>query len=176
MTGLAGGVDGRVIIIENVGSNNLVLKDESASSTAANRFALSSDITIIPDSSAVLKYDATSSRWRILDIAGAHVAASAAVHGLQSGANVLGNKSAVGEFVLRGTAMTGAGTGMPYSVSSDVSVTFPVAFASAPIVIACGMNYQGLGCVGYITASGCVIRGLAQSGGSLMMQWIAIGS
>lgn len=66
ITGLAGGADGRVLLVFNVGSNNIVLKDESASSTAANRFALNGDITLAADNSVILWYDATSSRWRAL--------------------------------------------------------------------------------------------------------------
>ena len=64
ITGLAGGADGRVILIFNVGSFDIVLKDEDAGSTAANRFALNGDITLQPDNSTGLWYDSTSSRWR----------------------------------------------------------------------------------------------------------------
>jgi len=64
ITGMAGGLAGRVLLIFNVGSFNIVLKDESASSTAANRFALKADITLAPDGSALLWYDSTTSRWR----------------------------------------------------------------------------------------------------------------
>jgi hypothetical protein len=64
ITGLQGGADGRILFIHNVGSNNIVLKDESASSSAANRFALTADVTLSADAVAVLQYDSTSSRWR----------------------------------------------------------------------------------------------------------------
>lgn len=64
ITGLSGGADGRLLIVYNVGSFNIVLKDESSSSTAANRFALQTDITIAPDVGVILQYDSTSSRWR----------------------------------------------------------------------------------------------------------------
>lgn len=63
LTGLAGGSDGRLIMIHNVGSFNLVLIDD-ATSTAANRFALNHDLTIPPDGMVFLLYDATTSRWR----------------------------------------------------------------------------------------------------------------
>ena len=66
LTGLAGGADGLVRLVHNVGSFNLVLKDESASSTAANRFALSADVTLQPDQSVWMWYDSTSSRWRVV--------------------------------------------------------------------------------------------------------------
>lgn len=64
ITGLQGGASGRTLFVHNVGSNNIVLKDESASSTAANRFALTADLTLSADSVAILQYDSTSSRWR----------------------------------------------------------------------------------------------------------------
>lgn len=65
ITGLAGGADGRTVAIHNVGANNIVLKDESVSSSAANRFALTADVTLSPDMAVILQYDATSSRWRV---------------------------------------------------------------------------------------------------------------
>lgn len=64
ITGLAGGAAGRILILHNVGSQNVVLKDESGSSAAANRFALPNDLILLPDMSTALQYDATSSRWR----------------------------------------------------------------------------------------------------------------
>jgi len=66
ITGLAGGADGRVIIIHNIGSNDLVLNSENASSTAANRFLFDADVTLTADQSVILRYDATSSRWRLI--------------------------------------------------------------------------------------------------------------
>lgn len=69
ITGIVSGpgeLESRFLIVLNVGSNNIVLKDESASSTAANRFALNGDITLAPDNSAMLWYDGTSNRWRCM--------------------------------------------------------------------------------------------------------------
>ena len=68
ITGLAGGADGRIIIIANIGSFNIVLKHESSSSTAGNRFILSSatDVTLTPNQDVMLQYDSTSSRWRLI--------------------------------------------------------------------------------------------------------------
>jgi hypothetical protein len=66
LTGLSGGTSGRLLIIANVGSFDLVIKDESASSTAGNRFALNADITLQADESLMFFYDGTSSRWRAL--------------------------------------------------------------------------------------------------------------
>lgn len=63
ITGLSGTARGRIITIRNVGSFNIVLKDESASSTAANRFSLYADVTLEPDQVVFMQYDQTSARW-----------------------------------------------------------------------------------------------------------------
>ncbi|MBA4173806.1 MAG: hypothetical protein C0511_14430 [Hyphomicrobium sp.] len=77
ITGLQGGADGRILTLTNVGANAITLVDESASSTAANRFALAGNITLAQDQSAVLLYDTTSSRWRGMSVYGPGGAASA---------------------------------------------------------------------------------------------------
>jgi hypothetical protein len=64
VTGLQGGADGRVIAIVNVGSNPIVLKDQSAASTATNRFLFGADLTLAANGAVLLWYDASSSRWR----------------------------------------------------------------------------------------------------------------
>lgn len=64
ITGLAGGASGRMMVIHNVGSFAFTLVDESASSTAGNRFALQHDLELGPDESITLIYDGTTSRWR----------------------------------------------------------------------------------------------------------------
>lgn len=70
ITGIASGSDGRVIILHNIGSQDAVLINESASSTAANRFALGGDLTLSPSYSVTLRYDSTSSRWRAIATGG----------------------------------------------------------------------------------------------------------
>lgn len=74
ITGLEALRRSRLLIICNVGSFDIVLADSSGSSTAGNRFALSSDMTLNPDESVTLWYDLATSRWRALtqpQIAGA---------------------------------------------------------------------------------------------------------
>lgn len=66
VTGLAFVAAGKPVLLLNVGTQNIVLKDESTSSVAANRFALSADITMLPDQGALAWYDTTSSRVRIV--------------------------------------------------------------------------------------------------------------
>lgn len=68
ITGIQGGRTGRWIIFINVGSNNIVLKNQSASSTAANRIISNTgaDYTVNASSSTFVYYDAVTDRWRIL--------------------------------------------------------------------------------------------------------------
>jgi hypothetical protein len=66
ITGLAGGADGRILLLHNVGSNEIVLVSESTSSAAANRFAFSGDVSLAPGMCAQVQYDSTSSRWRLM--------------------------------------------------------------------------------------------------------------
>lgn len=66
ITGLAGGADGRVIILHNIGSFNAVLTNNDAASTAANRFLFGGDVTLLPGYSITLRYDSTASLWRAI--------------------------------------------------------------------------------------------------------------
>jgi DNA-binding CsgD family transcriptional regulator len=63
VSGLAGGAEGRVIALVNTGSQIISLLNESASSTAANRFALGSDLAIGAKQATILRYDGTAARW-----------------------------------------------------------------------------------------------------------------
>ena len=65
ITGMLSVGAGLVRVLHNVGSNNIVLVDESGSSIADGRFALAgANLTLTPDESAILIYDDMSSRWR----------------------------------------------------------------------------------------------------------------
>lgn len=64
LTGIAAGTDGRLLMLHNVGTFAITLKDD-ATSTAANRFQMNGDYPLNPDASVLLEYDSTSSRWRI---------------------------------------------------------------------------------------------------------------
>jgi hypothetical protein len=67
ITGLAGGVNGRVVILRNASPNRLILlEDQSASSTAINRFDLKFSAFLLPNSIIQLMYDGISSRWEPL--------------------------------------------------------------------------------------------------------------
>jgi predicted outer membrane repeat protein len=69
ITGLAGGSDGRVLMLHNIGVNSILLKNQSTASTAANRFDFgNNDVPLLGGNLMVLQYDATSSRWRAKNV------------------------------------------------------------------------------------------------------------
>ena len=82
ITGLAGGADGRIVVIINAGASvtgDFSLEHESTSSTAGNRLLLFQDhyaadtgnkITMDANASVTLMYDATVSRWRLIAFSG----------------------------------------------------------------------------------------------------------
>jgi microcystin-dependent protein len=63
LTGLAGGVTGRIVVIENTGSFPLTLFSENAGSAAANRFALGVDVLLQPLAGITFHY---VGRWRAI--------------------------------------------------------------------------------------------------------------
>lgn len=63
ITGIAGGADGRILVLQNVGTPRIRLIDQSASSTAANRFAFGINVELDPGQTIVIIYDSTQSRW-----------------------------------------------------------------------------------------------------------------
>ncbi|WP_375411221.1 DUF2793 domain-containing protein [uncultured Bradyrhizobium sp.] len=66
ISGLAGGAEGRIISVINVGGQPVALLDESAASTAANRFTLGGDLVISAKQAAMLRYDGTAARWQTM--------------------------------------------------------------------------------------------------------------
>jgi len=60
--------DGRILIVCNIGSNDLVLVAQSASSTDVNRFGMSGSITLVDGDAVTLQYDTTSNRWRVIGL------------------------------------------------------------------------------------------------------------
>jgi len=68
ITGLAGGSAGRIKIVENISAYTLTMVNESASSDAANRFALGLDLEIPTKGAGMFVYDPTSTRWRFVGI------------------------------------------------------------------------------------------------------------
>lgn len=68
ITGLTGGADGRTLTLMNIGANTITLVNQSASSTAANRFLFGKNILLGADQTVSIIYDTTSQRWRAAGI------------------------------------------------------------------------------------------------------------
>lgn len=68
ITGIVSGKSGQRIILANVGSFDILLSNQSASSAAANRIITGTGaaITLSADTQRELWYDPTTSRWRVL--------------------------------------------------------------------------------------------------------------
>jgi hypothetical protein len=112
VTGLQGGADGRLMIVRNIGSFDLVLKDQSASSTAANRFSFGgADVTVHAGASVFLQYDSTLSRWTSITVATRKMLDAAPIEALQSNNLVInGNCEIAQEFGTTGVnAVSGSG-------------------------------------------------------------------
>lgn len=58
--------DNYLYILQNVGSETITLTNEDASSVAANRFALTADFELAADAQAIVVYDSTANRWRLV--------------------------------------------------------------------------------------------------------------
>ncbi len=78
LTGIVAGASGQVLLLTNVSAYTISLRNESASSSAANRFQLpdAADIDLSPDAVALLWYDVTDLRWKVLAAPGLTVAES----------------------------------------------------------------------------------------------------
>lgn len=66
LTGITAQGSGITLILLNVGTNNIILKNNNAGSVAANRFQLTGDITLNGDDFIAIWYDTVSSRWRAI--------------------------------------------------------------------------------------------------------------
>lgn len=69
ITGFSQGETGKNLYVLNVGSNDLVLANQSASSAAANRIitGYGANLTIPSDGAARLWYDSTTTKWRVIN-------------------------------------------------------------------------------------------------------------
>jgi hypothetical protein len=69
ITGIAGGVDGRLLVIRNIGAgadSSIIFRRENAGSVAANRFSFSEDQIIDPLGKIIIQYDGATSRWKLI--------------------------------------------------------------------------------------------------------------
>jgi len=95
ISGIAGGTDGRTLILFNVGSQDINLSHDDGASTAANRFFIDNDDTdeINQNGFRIVIYDATSSRWRVAGSQGA----SAGTGNVNSSGTLTSDKIVVGQ-------------------------------------------------------------------------------
>ena len=66
VTGIVAGVAGQLLILHNVGAFPITLSPENPASTATNRFATGSAVTIAANQSVLAQYDGVSQRWRAI--------------------------------------------------------------------------------------------------------------
>lgn len=68
LRGVANGADGKLAIVVNASGVDVLVENEDAAPTAANRIitGTGADLTLANTASIWLQYDATSSRWRII--------------------------------------------------------------------------------------------------------------
>ncbi len=163
ISGIAGGTDGRALTLLNVGSNNIVLADDSASSSATARFALVSDLIMKPDSGVSLLYDSTSSRWRA--ITPAHGAWTVYTPTITPSGGAFTSATATGRYQLVGKTVTGnidlvvttkGGTATNEFV--DLSIPFAPEGSRATHFFGKEWNSTGLPVFAYINFTAQVIR------------------
>ena len=66
VTGLLALPAGGSMLLLNMGAFGITLMNESASSSASNRFAIGADFVLATGRGALLWYDSTSARWRLI--------------------------------------------------------------------------------------------------------------
>lgn len=70
LLGIAGGVDGRVIVVTNVGSATGDVRNEDAGASASDRIITGTGASLnswLTNGSVTLIYDGTSQRWRVIN-------------------------------------------------------------------------------------------------------------
>lgn len=70
ITGLGGGIAGRIVNLINIGSNDINLSNNNTASTSANRFMFGNDQLLVPNGAMMLHYDAILPGWTLLSNTG----------------------------------------------------------------------------------------------------------
>jgi hypothetical protein len=87
ITGIGASTEGREISFFNTTAFTATFKEQSSSSTAANRFAFGGDLVVPPNTSTTLRYNAALGRW-IIKSAPSTIALAAAVAAITAGSAV----------------------------------------------------------------------------------------
>jgi len=118
LCGIAGGAEGRIVIVENVtAGQTLTLKHQSTTdATTGNRLITpdAADVAVAPGEIAALVYDNSTTRWRVLGPDSTYAVAAATIG--TAAAGTAGTKPS------RGDHVHGAGGGTPVTQAySDVA-------------------------------------------------------
>jgi hypothetical protein len=97
LTGIVAPADDRLLILANIGTQDLVLI-HNATSTAANRFLGpdDADVTLGPDTWTWLLYDLTSARWRVLGAGAGSIPAGTYELAIEGGQSVISAHGSMG--------------------------------------------------------------------------------
>ncbi len=168
LNGIAGGADGRRILLVNIGANTLTMAHEAAASVAANRFigigAANVSLTAAAMNAAELIYDATAARWRILGMTRLPSLTVDGAAGITGALTVTGAAQCNGTLLVAGTTTVGGG-------SSGTVGMFRLQAVISPTAIGAGNtnNYNPTGFSTAITvrqdvsAATCTLTGLSSS-------------
>ena len=130
ITGLNAQSDGHLLLVVNVGSNTLTLKDEDAASSAANRFALTHDFALPAAGAAILRYDATATRWHLAGgVPKAYVDSSVALRGYIDGLILSNDTDTDHDINITAGVATDAGNAVLMSLSSETTKQIDAAWS-----------------------------------------------
>lgn len=162
ITGLAGGTEGRVLTLINVGGSPLTLRDDSTASAAANRFALGGNLVIPAKQAAVLRYDGSAARWFAI-AAGPRPITGTWTPVVASLTGTLAAASATGTYTITGNKVDWSAVINIISVgSANTAITF-----SLPAIP--NGSYSGYGREGAVTGYGASLS--ISSGGGLVQRY-----
>ncbi|WP_420134396.1 DUF2793 domain-containing protein [Rhodopseudomonas sp.] len=157
ITGLAGGTEGRVLTLINVGGSSLTLRDDSAASAAANRFSLGGNLVIPAKQAALLRYDGSAARWLAI-AAGPRPITATWTPVVAALTGTLGAATATGTYTMTGNRVDWSATITITNVgSAGVAITFSLPVNPNGV-------YTGYGREGAVTGYGASVS-TAPSGG-----------
>lgn len=151
VTGLSGGVDGRLAIVTNIGSDSISLVHDSGASAASNRMLLpgATNLTLRQNDSVLMWWDTTSSRWRLASSTnGSGSSTAPSTVEVDLGADLL----ASGTFDITGLSgltpgqpvfiqqAPGPYTGKPYPDEAELSPLWVVGYVFDATTIRCYWN------------------------------------
>lgn len=123
--GIVAGTNGQILTLHNASASTLTLANQSATdTTAANRIitGLGSDLVMQGNTSAVLQYDATATRWRVVaNSGGATPAGTTGQVQYNSGSNTLAASSNLTYTPANGALVVGTGAATPSATTGTVA-------------------------------------------------------